>query len=189
MVNMSVPVISPGVNVVESIGKPWTVSGGGYYYGLNQQAGANATTPIPSDGGTFPDPAINTEDLSGGKKRRKTRKNKKSKKRRHKKKRSKKLKKRRTNKKLYKKKRRKTRRKIYRGGDSRNRFFQPLSDLYRHAQFTGQDLINQYEGKTPPLNPAPYVQNPTPNTDVSTVPSIPDLENTYDAANQAVSNI
>ena len=70
---------------------------------------------------------------------------------------------------------------------SRNRFFQPLNNLYRQAQFSGQDLINQYEGKTQPLNPAPYKQ-PTA-TDTSVIPYVINAQDISIAADNAVAQM
>ena len=76
-----------------------------------------------------------------------------------------------------------------RGGySSRNRLFQPLNNAYRQMQFSGSDIVNQWQGKVPSLSPSPAVQEPVPNADIQ-IDSVPNLTQIHQSAGQTVANI
>ena len=88
---------------------------------------------------------------------------------------------------------RRTKRKMMRGGmglfDDRGKLFQPVTNLVRNSLFGAGEMVNQWQGKPAPLNPAPTSQDRlTPMGDV-TLPIIPDVPDIHQAAGQAVANI
>jgi hypothetical protein len=79
-------------------------------------------------------------------------------------------------------------RKMKGGYTSRNRLFQPLNNAFRQMQFSGSDIVNQWQGKVPSLSPSPAVQEPLPNADIQ-IDSVPNLTQIHQSAGQAVANI
>ena len=82
---------------------------------------------------------------------------------------------------------------MMRGGmglfDDRGKLFQPVTNLVRNSLFGAGEMVNQWQGKPAPLNPAPTSQDRlTPMGDV-TLPIIPDVPDIHQAAGQAVANI
>jgi len=89
-------------------------------------------------------------------------------------------------------KNRRTKRRMMRGGalfDSRNRLFQPATNLTRNTLFGAGEMVNQWKGKPAPLNPAPTVQDRLTPMDNVVLPNIPDVPGIHQAAGQAVANI
>ena len=91
------------------------------------------------------------------------------------------------------KKYRRTKRKMMRGGmslfDDRGRLFQPATNLFRNSLFGAGEMVNQWQGKSAPLNPAPTVQDRLTPMDNVVLPNIPDVPGIHQAAGQAVANI
>ena len=167
------------------------VSKVGNHFSFNKDAGA---LPDPQSGG-----ACGCEKVPvGGKKRRRHSPKKKGKKRRtrHKTKGRKGKKSRRRTKGRKSRgrrgKNRRTKRRMMRGGaliDSRNRLFQPATNLTRNTLFGASEMVNQWKGKPAPLNPAPTVQDRLTPMDNVVLPNIPDVSGIHQAAGQAVANI
>ena len=196
------------------VGPAWNSSGGGNHYSYH--GGKLNSLPVSSGNDQFLSPPIGSL-LSGGRTRRNTKKMHGSKRKTHGGKRKTHGSKRKTHggkrkthggkrkthggkrktrggkRKTHGGKRTAHRRKTHVGkrrlkGGSRSRLLQPLTNLYRQAEFTGSDFVNQWQGKASPLNPNPVVQNPFPNEDIH-LNSIPNLSNIHDSAGQAVANI
>ena len=73
--------------------------------------------------------------------------------------------------------------------DDRGRLFQPATNLARNTIFGAGEMVNQWQGKPAPFNPAPTSQDRlTPMGDV-TLPNIPDVPGIHRAAGQAVASI
>lgn len=181
------------------------VSEVGNHFSLNSDAGA---LPDPQSGGACgcEKPAIPvggkkrrraSSKKKGRKTRRKTkgRKGKKGKKSRRKTKGRKGRKTARKGRKsrVRRRKNRRTKRRPMRGGmslfDDRGRLFQPATNVFRNTLFGAGEMVNQWQGKPAPLNPAPTSQERlTPMGDV-TLPNIPDVPGIHRAAGQAVANI
>ena len=181
------------------------VSEVGNHFSLNSDAGA---LPDPQSGGgcgcekpTLPVGGKKRRRASSKKKGRKTRrktkgrKGKKGKKSRRKTKGRKGRKTARKGRKsrVRRRKNRRTKRRPMRGGmslfDDRGRLFQPATNVFRNTLFGAGEMVNQWQGKPAPLNPAPTSQERlTPMGDV-TLPNIPDVPGIHRAAGQAVANI
>ena len=160
------------------IAPEWNATTGGRFYPYH----GDTLNPLPaSSDNNWVSPPIS---LVGGKKKR-TKKHKKHKKHRKSKKRHHKKTK---HHKKYKHHKKRKSRKMKGGYSSRNRLLQPLNHAYRQMQFSGSDIVNQWQGKVPSLSPSPAVQEPVPNADIQ-IDSVPNLTQIHQSAGQTVANI
>ena len=84
--------------------------------------------------------------------------------------------------------RKRGKKKSRKGGGTRDRWFPQLNNLVRSGVHGVDKLGTQWAGKNPSLSPAPFVQNPQPNGQV-TVNTIPELYNINNSAGQVAAAI